>query len=176
VYEEIDARISVDILSLGHKEKLYTKETARGVKVAQLLEEGKTPQEIRAELGLSRIQYCRAIKRHEQNSGVPILGLPLIQHPARDRKVRTAVRHLLKTGTFKPGHVLQLTTYFHFGRRDTVDEIVREERHRLALDGGEELLGPKTLELLEGLSSPVGSEAEPFDEKPGTTAKGGEEQ
>lgn len=130
----------------------------RAVQVVELLERGKTPPEIRAELGISRCQYIRAMAIVE-------------------RRPRIAVRHLLQTGTFEPGHVIQLTTYFHLGGRDTVDKIVREERHRLALGGGEEPLGPETLELLEALSTGrVGSEAEPLEKGPVSTAKRGDQR
>lgn len=66
VYDEIDAGKRVR-LSRGR-----TIHVDRGPRIAQLLEQGKTPREIRAEMGLSRVQYIRALQKHRATGGLPV--------------------------------------------------------------------------------------------------------
>jgi hypothetical protein len=92
----------------------------------ELAREGKAPREIRAELGLTRIQYHRAAQKHSGQRS----PAPTSRPGSRTAATRLTARQLLQAGEPRRGIWLELTTTFGVSR-SRANEIIREERQRL---------------------------------------------
>jgi hypothetical protein len=137
VYDEIDGANTgqVDTATRLRVTTPNTRSAERSKVIMPLLAQGKTALEIRTMLGLTRVQYHRALAKHAANAGMP--PQQALTKPTRSRtdKARIAVRHLLNAHALTPENRLQLSIHFGFRSRSSLDKIIREERERTDNDG-----------------------------------------